>query len=423
MHSEDPAALPGSTAANASSRRKLPLDGVLVLDFSRLLPGPWCTQMLGDLGAEVIKIEAPGSGDPSRHNAPRNRESSVYFNTVNRNKRSIALDLRSAGGKEVVGRLIKRADVIVESFSVGVAARLEIDYETVRRLNPRVVYCSITGFGQEGPLARSPGHDLVLQCGTGLMNVNGGDGTGVHVPGFQAADYAGSVYACIGILAAIIKQRESRSGCYLDIAMFDSLFSMCNIVLTGALAQAAGSADASRMQVWGANPRYAVYRTADDKAVAVSLLETRLWKSFCEFIGRPDLVSVDESPADRHSDHGERSEEYRAAITEYCSIRTRDEISSEMQAADIPICPVLSPEEAIASQNVLERGLVESIDHSHEGAILQLGNPLARAGLADTRRRPAPVLGQDTNALLAEIGYSELERSRLLQSGAFGPRP
>ncbi len=413
MHAE-------STTENLLSARQLPLSGVRVLDFSRLLPGPWCTQMLGDFGADVIKIEAPGGGDPSRHNSPRNRDSSVYFNTVNRNKRSIVLDLRSASGKEVMNRLIERADVIVESFSVGVAKRLGLDYPSVKRLNARIIYCSITGFGQDGPLANSPGHDLVLQSGTGLMNADGGDGTGSHVPGFQAADYAGASYACIGILAAIISRRQSKLGCYIDLAMFDGLFSMCNIVLTGALAQAAGSSDPSRMQVWGANPRYAVYRTADAKSVAVSLLETRLWKTFCEFIGRPELVSDDEGPEHRHSDHGERAEDYRGAIAGYCSARTRDQISREMQAADIPICPVLSPEEAVVSQNVMERGLVESIEHPSEGAIVQLGNPLARAGLADTRRRPAPALGQDTDDILEEVGYSAPDRQHLRQSGALG---
>jgi CoA:oxalate CoA-transferase len=382
----------------------LPLEGILVLDFTRLLPGPWCTQMLGDLGADVIKVESPSEGDPSRHDPPIYKTDSVYFNTVNRNKRSVVLDLRSREGQGAVVKLIEKADVVIESFGVGVAVRLGIDYSRIKQLNPRAIYCSITGFGQTGPLARSPGHDLVIQAGTGHMNVVHGDGGGPRVPGFQAADYAAASYATIGILAAILKRKKTNEGCYLDIAMFDSLFSMCNIVLTGALAKLAGREEAAGMQVWGGNPRYAVYRTRDGKAIAVSLLEAKLWAKFCRFIGKEDLIHSDEAAAHRHSDHGERSELYRAAIEEYCLSKTRDQISAEMQEADIPLCPVLSPDEAACSENVASRGLTEIVQHPREGRITQLSNPLARAGLADTRRRPSPELGEHTSEVLREIG-------------------
>ena len=154
-----------------SQSQELALQNIKVVDLSRLLPGPWCTQMLGDLGADIIKIEAPITGDPSRHNPPLLTDSSVYFNSVNRNKRSIVIDLQNDKGHEVVLRLLQTADIVIESFSVGVAAKLGIDYDAVKKINPNVIYCSITGFGQTGPLALSPGHDLVIQASAGMLGV------------------------------------------------------------------------------------------------------------------------------------------------------------------------------------------------------------------------------------------------------------
>jgi crotonobetainyl-CoA:carnitine CoA-transferase CaiB-like acyl-CoA transferase len=375
----------------------LPLLGVRVIDFSRLLPGPWCTQMLGDLGAEVIKIEAPGTGDPSRHNPPLNIGSSVYFNSVNRNKRSIVIDLQQADGREIAHRLIGGADVVVESYSVGVARKLAIDYDTVRALNPRAVYCSVTGFGQDGPLANSPGHDLVIQSIAGIVGVS-----------------------CIGILAALIRRGADGKGCYIDLAMYDSLLSMANIVMTGALGRASGGTGLPVTQVWGRNPRYTVYPTGDGGSVTVSLLEHRLWARFCEAIDQPHLATNTEQPHDRLSDHGERGALYRTAIAEYCRARGRDEICEHMASLDIPVCPVLTPDEALVSPQAVARGMLEFIDHPVEGRVAQLANPLARAGLANTKLRHAPALGADTDAVLAELGYSADERGRLMKKGVLG---
>src|SRR5690349_13655320 len=174
--------------AHRNLHTRLPLTGLRVLDFSRLLPGPWCTQMLGDLGAEVIKIEQPGAGDVSRHNPPSYRESSVYFNSVNRNKRSLSLDLAKPAGRDVAHRLITKADIVVESFRRGVPTKLGIDYDSACKLKPDIIYCSITGFGQNGAYSGIPGHDLVVQAATGLIAAAAGNGTAT-VPGFQAADY------------------------------------------------------------------------------------------------------------------------------------------------------------------------------------------------------------------------------------------
>ena len=406
--------------ARQTERSALPLSGLRVVDASRLLPGPWCTQMLADMGAEIIKIEQPGIGDPARHNPPYYRNGSVYFNSVNRGKRSIALDLAHPQGQQIARQLIAGADVMVESYRRGVTKRLGIDAEAVHALNPRLIYCSITGFGQSGPLAPIPGHDLVIQAMTGVMGTHPVPGVAPPVPGFQAADYAGAAYALSGILAALLRREKTGEGCTLDISMFDSLFSMSNIVLTGAMSRAGGGTGEPNLEVWGANPRYANYACRDGGAVAVSLLEMRAWQRFCTFIGRPELISDDETEQHRHSTHGDREELYRTALENYFMEHNRDDAVRELLAVDIAVCPVLTPDEALAGEHVAARGMVEWRDVPNEGRIPQIGNPLAASGLTNTHLDPAPDLGGNCDDILAELGYSAEDQAAFHRAGVFG---
>jgi len=399
----------------------LPLEGIRVADFSRLLPGPWCAQFLSDLGASVVKVEMPGTGDMSRHNPPLFDDTSVYFNSVNGGKQGIALNMALPEGREIAHRLIEASDVVIESFRPGVARKLGIDYETVEKVNSRAVYCSISGFGQDGPLAHISGHDLVIQSLAGFMTLGTPDGEVPQVPGFQAADYAGAAMACIGILSGLMNRDRNGKGCNIDLSMFDSLFAMCNITQTGAMAKAAGEENPSLMEAWGGNPRYGTYATRDGKAVAVALLETRLWRSFCEAIGRPDLVDDDESPEARHSDHGERAEEYRQAITHYCLSKDRDKLIDEMVAKGVPLCPIHTPEETLNSDIVKGRGLIEFIDHVRGANIPQIVNPLAGSGLVRRHRTQAPALGGDRDAILSELGYDAADLARFVKAGVIQP--
>ncbi|HYG91760.1 MAG TPA: CaiB/BaiF CoA-transferase family protein [Azospirillum sp.] len=395
----------------------LPLDDVLVVDFSRLLPGPWSTQALGDLGARVVKVEQRGVGDPSRHNPPGYRSTSAYFHGVNGNKRSLSLDLASAAGRGVAHRLLRKADVVVESFRPSVAAKLGVGYETARALKPDVIYCSITGFGQTGPLADVPGHDLVIQATAGILSsVRGPDGVPVQ-PSFQAGDYAAAAAATTGILAALRRRDRGGGGCRLDIAMFDSLLWMGNIALAPAMARAGGGTGEPAMQVWGGNPRYALYPTRDGKAVAVCLLEARLWRGFCEAIGRPDLIDEDEGPEHRHSDHGERSALYRDAIAELCLANDRDALCARMTALGLAVMPVLDGDEVLASENAHVRGAVASIDDPREGCVPALRAPFGAAGLTRPHRFPAPAQGSDSDGILEELGYGRDERAALRAAG------
>lgn len=394
------------------------LSGIRILDFSRLLPGPWATQMLADLGADVIKVEQPVVGDYSRYNPPNYKETGVYYNSVNSNKRSIALDLTDPDGRAVAHRLIGKSDVIVESFRTGVARKLDVHYEKARTLNDGIVYCAITGYGQDGPLSRVPGHDLVIQSMTGLMGMSMDREPLPPVPGFQAADYAGGAMAPTAILAALMRRQQTGEGCFIDLSMFDCLFYMCNIVLTGGMSRLAGHSGEPAMQPWGGNPRYATYLCGDGKPVAVSLLEAVQWRQFCTFIERPDLIHEEEGPEDRHTTHGDRAPVYREAITAYCKAHTRDSLLAKMEAEQIPVCAIYTPDEALADENVRARGLVEYVDHPFDGRIPHLANPLDRAGLTGGTRRPAPGLGQQNDSILEELGYSDAERKALQDKGA-----
>ena len=392
----------------------LPLEGIKILDFSRLLPGPWCTQFLSDLGADVIKLERPGEGDGSRYQEPVVGDRSIYFASVNRGKKSIAIDLSQDDGRALARKLIAQSDVVIESFRPGLMQSLGLGYEDARALKPSIIYCSVTGFGQTGPLSTVSGHDLAIQCLAGLLGIDRGDGGQARVPDFQAADYAAAAIACIGILSALLRRNGTGEGAYLDVSMHDSLLSMSNIAMLGAFATVAGQPTARRAEVWGGNPRYAIYATADGKAVAVALLERRLWEDFCRMIQRPDLINPDETPQDRLSTHEERGKAYRNILAEYCGSRSREDVMAELTANGIPVQPVYTPLEVINIPHVEARGLLSNGENLDTPLGPQLVNPLARAGLAKPVRAPAPGLGANTREILESLGVTPSEIDKLI---------
>ena len=232
----------------------LPLAGIKVIDFSRLLPGPWATQTLADMGADVVKIEQPKVGDYGRFNPPNYQSLGVYFNSVNRNKKSVCLDLFNGLAKEAALKLIAEADVVVESFRPGVTEKLGIDYKAVKTTNPGLVYCSITGFGQQGSMSGLPAHDMAIQA----LSVVMGNTFAAHpvppMPCFQAGDYAPAACAIAGIMGALMKRMQHGQGCYLDIAMFDAMFVWSNIALSGAIARLSGAPGKPELEAWATIP-------------------------------------------------------------------------------------------------------------------------------------------------------------------------
>jgi len=401
-----------------TTARPLPLAGIRVLDFARLLPGPWASQMLGEFGADVIKVEQPVTGDPSRHNHPVLAENSYYFNSMNGNKRGITLNLQTPEGRAVAHRLVRDADVVIESARPGNAARLGLDYATLRAVNRRIIVCGITGFGRTGPLAHIAGHDLIMQGLTGQMGTGLAQQNPPPPPGFLAADFAGGLFCVIGVQAALAQREKTGEGCEIDLAMFDAQFSMGMLPLASAMARRMGHSGEPRIEVFGGNPRYTTYLSRDGKPVAVALLETSAWRNFCRSIGREDLVPQDESLADRLSAHPEHADKYRVALAEYCAAHDWAEIMQRLEAAGIAIAPICTPDEAVQLDHVAARGLINEIAHPVEGRMQHLVNPLARAGLARASHIPSPGLGQHTEEVLGEYGYDAEAIATLRGQGA-----
>ncbi len=379
-----------------------PLTGLRILDLTKLLPGPWSTMLLGDLGAEVLKIESPyQGGDNSRAGRPRyagqGRSESVYFCNVNRNKRSLVLDLKKKEDRETLLSLVRDADVMIESFRPGVADRLGIGYRSVSALNPRIIYCAISGYGQTGPLKHLAGHDLNIAGMSGLLQINPDQQP--TMPNMLMGDYAGGVMALVGILAAIAQRERKGTGSYIDVSMLDALVSWTNVQMTGVFARTLDSAQTSAIEGWGGNPRYNIYKTKDGRYVTASLLEKKYWDALCQHCGREDLINDQETEDDRLTTHGDRGIQYRAFLTDLFLRKTRDAWVAELQAKEIPVCPVLTPEEVFSANTKAQRDWFFQMDLPHLGvSVPQNGFPfrmIAPDGASLlAAHRPPPALGE-----------------------------
>lgn len=374
-----------------------PLEGIRVLDLSRLLPGPYCTMLLADLGAEVIKIETPGLGDYLRIIPPYVRDAvgadvSALFQLINRGKKSVALNFRNKRGQDVLARLAKNADVLIEAFRPGAADRWGIGYEQIRAVNPRIVYCSLSGYGQGGPYRDRAGHDLNYIALAGLLATNGVAGGPPIPPGAQIADLSGAMLATIAILAALAGRAQSGVGQYLDVALFDGALSWAGTLIGGTHA-AGGKLARGKMQLNGGMACYNVYATRDGKYLTIAAIEPHLWAAFCKAVGRDDLVA--------------RAQEYEA-VSEVAAIiqtRTLAEWLEVSKTIDACIEPVRDFSETLNDPHVQARGLVTQI-----GGIRQIGSVFT---FAQTSPIPAPQQGQHTRQVLREIGMNDAEIGEL----------
>jgi alpha-methylacyl-CoA racemase len=364
-----------------------PLRGIRVLDLSRLLPGAYATALLGDLGAEVIKVEQPGTGDPMRAYEPRLNGTSAYSWVTDRNKRSIALDLRDERGVDAFLRLASGADAVVESFRPGVADRLGVGYAAVKRRNPRIVYCSISGYGADGPLARSAGHDVNYLGRSGVLSVTGA------IPGVQVADLAGgSLMAVAGLLAALVHAQRTGEGEHVDISMTDGAFSLLALSLAAFMADGRVPRAGAEL-LNGGVPCYGVYECADGRELTVGALEPRFFAQVCEGVGRPELAETQFEPDAR--------ETWRAIWRS----RPRDEWLSLFAGRDACVGPVNDLGEATRDPQLIHRGMIGE---------QQIGTPIKLRERRAVVRTPAPRLGESTRALLAEVG---LDADELIGAG------
>ena len=374
------------------------LEDIRVLDLSRMLPGPYCSMMLADLGAEVIKVEEPNIGDPTRRSPPIVDGQSAPFNQVNRNKKSITLDLKQTEGREVFLKLASTADVVLEQFRPGVVERLGVGYGSVAAGNPRIVYCSLTGFGQDGPHRYRSGHDLNYLALSGVLGLTTDEHGKPVIPGVQLADLAGGMIAGFAILAALLARERTGRGQYVDVSMFDVMISMLPIP---AAFHFAGSTIAvgGKYVLSGAYPFYNVYETSDGKYMTLGALEPKFWAGFCLKVGREDLVSRQFDSADRRAN---LFEEVRAIFKS----RTRSEWIELMRDADCCCEPVLTLSEAFEHPQTRAREMVRDAGHSN---IKQLGFAYKMSDTPPRETSRAPALGENTAELLDACGISEEE--------------
>jgi crotonobetainyl-CoA:carnitine CoA-transferase CaiB-like acyl-CoA transferase len=363
-----------------------PLTGIRVLDFSRLLPGAFATLMLAELGAEVIKIEDPRGGDALRRLPPTVGGRGLYDLLLDRGKKSVVLDLRLPATAATLDRLFATADVVVESFRPATARRLGVSGELVRAAHPRLVHCAITGYGQTGPYAERPGHDLNYVALSGLLAADRPDPT--ELPRMFIADVGGgAMSAVIGILAALVARGRTGDGAALDISMHDA--SLYWMMLPAARDLVEDGRDAlGELPTFGRHASYRVYRTRDGQAVALGALEPKFWTAFCEVVGRADLAA-------RHASDDADQAALIEEVGRIFAARTRDEWLAFFEGHDVCLTPVNTPREALDDPHVRSRGTVVS-----DGVVRALRPPFARR-VADLA--PAPDLGQHTDEVLARL--------------------
>ena len=380
-----------------------PLTGIRILDLTRLLPGPVATLHLADLGAEVIKIEDPQVGDYARTLGTGQGEDSAYFRMINRNKQGLRLDLKKPEGVEIFMRLAKTADVIVESFRPGVVDKLGIGYAAVAAVNPKIAYCSISGYGQNGPYKDLAGHDINYLGYAGVLEQIGSEGGNPAIPNFQIADLlGGALTGVMGILAVVVEAQRTGKGRYIDVSMTDSVLAHTYFTMLR-LADSGNSVARGGDLLSGGLPCYATYRCADGKHMAVGALEGKFWKTCCMVLEQPEWIA-------RQWDASLRAEMAALFVT-----RSRDEWAAVFVAVDCCVTPILSPEEALLNEQIAARGMVVE-----EVGLTQFAPPLKLSGYEFAIRQPAPKAGEHNESILREAGYSTVEIARLEQSGALG---
>lgn len=387
-----------------------PLDGIRVLDLTRLLPGGYATLLLADLGADVVKVEEPGKGDYVRWTPPLVGEHSSAHIALNRNKRSVTLNLKSSEGRDLFIRLVERFDVVVESFRPGVMERLGAGYDTLRDANPRLVYCAITGYGQDGPRAMEAGHDANYIGYAGVLSITGEEGGRPVIPGVQVGDLAGGAMAAvISIVAALLRRHSTGAGDFCDVSMMDGVVSWLSIH-AGEYFATGTPPERERMHLSGAYPCYRVYPAADGW-LAVGALEPQFWTELCGAIDRPDLAGDAFATGDRRDD-------VIAELERLFATRSRSEWMKLFQGKDVCVAPVNDFSETFDDPQVHARGMVVDADVPGAGPFRYVGNPIKlRNARGRVLRLPPPAMGQHTEAVLSEVGVSSADLARLRSDG------
>jgi len=399
-----------------------PLEGIRVLDLTRALAGPYCTMMLGDLGADVIKIEQPGRGDESRGWGPPfvgepygpYPGESAYFIAANRNKRSVTVNLKSSEGQEIVGRLAGVSDVMVENFRTGVLDGMGLGYEDMRALNPRLVYCSISGYGRTGPYAERPGYDFIIQAEGGLMGIIGPEDGPPYRVGIPIIDINSGMFAATAILAALRARDQTGEGQWVDISLLDTGVALLANVASNYLV---GGMEPRRLG--NAHPNITPYEAfrARDRWFALAAANERQWATLCDTIGRPDLKNDARFAA--NSERVANRAALREALDEVFAARDADEWLAEFRAADLPCGPINAIPDVFEHPQAQARGLAMETEHPTAGPVRVTGFPYKFSQTPAKVRQPPPMLGQHTAQVLTELlGYSDQALAALRERAA-----
>jgi crotonobetainyl-CoA:carnitine CoA-transferase CaiB-like acyl-CoA transferase len=391
----------------SENTNKLPLSGIKILDLSRLLPGPLATQMLADMGAEVIKIEDFNSPDYIRFFPPFVGDDSALYLSLNRSKRSIALNLRSQEGKDIFFALVKSADAVIEQFRPGVLDKMGMGYAQAKAINPKIIYVSITGFGQTGPYAQKAGHDLNYIAMSGVL-ANIGTKERPVIPGVQIADVSGSYAAVNGCLAALLQRAKTGEGQHVDISMTDSAMPFATLIHAAVWADGR-NIERENFQLSGELVNYNVYETADAKFVALGALEPKFWITFCDAVNKPEWKNKTFAPADE-------IQKLKEEVSALFKSKTRAEWEQFSELHDVCLSPVLENSELAQNENLIHRKMVVATETGTK-KLNTIGAAIKFSGSENQVPEPAPKLGADTTEILSETSFSEEEISLFKSKG------
>jgi crotonobetainyl-CoA:carnitine CoA-transferase CaiB-like acyl-CoA transferase len=392
------------------------LSGVRVLDFSRVLAGPYCSMMLAELGADVIKVEEPGTGDEAREWPPFVQGQSGYFFSVNRSKRSLTLNLKKEGAKQIVRELTRQSDVVLENFAPGVTKRLGIDYRSLAALNPKIVYCSISGFGQTGPYRDKRAYDPILQAMSGIMSVTGARGGEPVKCGVAITDVGAAVFGAFSIVTSLYRREKTGQGQYIDLGMLDTGLSMMTFL--GAMYLCADQVPTTFGSENPTRAPSANYKTSDGRWVHV-VINDRQWPRLCELLGVAELATDPEFATNMK--RVENRDGVNAVIDRQMRLKSTEEWIALFDAEGLPIGPVNSLDRIMNDPHVAAREMIKSFEHPIAGCVKAIDMPYRFAEDGTSIRSAPPLLGEHTVEILTGLlGYSEGDVARLKAEGAVG---
>ncbi len=389
-----------------------PLRALKILDFSTLIPGPFASMMLADMGAEVLRVEAPNRPDMIRDMPPFDGEHSAWHSVINRNKRSLTLDLKHPDAAPIIKRLVMDYDIVLEQFRPGVMARLGVGYANLRAANPRLIYCAISGYGQTGPSRDRAAHDINLMALSGIASHSGSLESGPPPLGIQVADVGSSYLAITGILAAVVHRQETDEGQFVDVSMFDTALTWNTLAASQYLV--GGASPEREGEMLNGGSFYGYYRTQDDHYLAVGSLEPKFWLDFCTAIERPDLIAAG---ADLSA---ETQTWLKAEIQTIIAQRPRDEWQAIFATRDACVEPVLTTAEACAHPQTIARAMIVDTPKPNGDSQRQTGSPIKFSATPPAYRHIGATRGEHTEQIMAGLGYGEGAIAEMRGTGLFG---